>query len=81
MTPEDERVNFLTFEAGVVINRYWSAKGKVWYDIHTGNFRETDFSATYSSQCWGITANYVNRPRERQVFVYLNLKGLGNFRI
>jgi LPS-assembly protein len=78
---EDERVNFLTFEAGVVINQFWSAKGKIWYDIHTGNFRETDFSATYSSQCWGITANYVNRPGERQVIVFLNLKGLGILRI
>lgn len=80
-TPEEDRVNFLTFEAGVIINQYWSAKGKIWYDIHTGNFRETDFSATYSSQCWGITADYVNRPGERQVFVYLNLRGLGNIRL
>ncbi len=80
-TPEEQRVNFLTFEAGVIINQYWSVKGKIWYDVHTANFRETDFSATYTSQCWGITANYVNRPGERQVLVYLDLRGIGNIRL
>jgi len=80
-TSKEERLNFLTFEAGVMINQYWSVKGKIWYDVHTANFRETDFSAIYSSQCWGITANYVNRPGERQVLVLLNLRGLGNIRL
>jgi len=76
-TNQTERLNFLTAGAGVKITRNWSVSGKVWYDLHNNNFRETDGAVSYSSQCWGVSANFVKRPGERQVMVVVQLKGLG----
>jgi LPS-assembly protein len=78
---ESRRLNFLTVEAGIRIGGHWEVTGKVWYDIHTGNFRETDATATYTSQCWGVTANYMDRPRGKQIMVTLDFKGIGNIKL
>ncbi|MHB8173008.1 MAG: LPS-assembly protein LptD [Nitrospirota bacterium] len=75
---EESTVNFLTLDGGVKIGSHWDLAAKIWYDLHTGNFRETDGSATYSSQCWGLTFDYFNSPTRKQYMVMLNLKGIGN---
>jgi len=77
----DERVNFLTGEAGAKITDNWKVDGKLWYDIHTHDLRETDLSATYMSQCWGLTFSFTERPGGRQIMAMLKLKGLGNVKI
>ncbi len=75
---EESTVNFLTLDGGVKIGSHWDLAAKIWYDLHTGNFRETDGSATYSSQCWGLTFDYFNSPTRNQYMVMLNLKCIGN---
>ena len=75
---EESTVDFLTLEGGVKIGSHWDITGKVWYDWHTGNFRETDGTVTYSSQCWGVSFDYFNGPNRKQYMVMLNLKGMGN---
>jgi LPS-assembly protein len=75
---EESTVDFLTLEGGVKIGSHWDVTAKLWYDWHTGNFRETDGTATYSSQCWGLSFDYFNGPSRKQYMVMLNLKGLGN---
>jgi LPS-assembly protein len=77
-TPDKSTVNFLTIEGGVKIGSHWDITAKLWYDWHTGNFRETDGTATYSSQCWGLSFDYFNGPSRKQYMVMLNLKGMGN---
>ncbi|MBI5189586.1 MAG: LPS-assembly protein LptD [Nitrospirae bacterium] len=78
---EGERLNFLTVDGSVRVSKYWQVAGRAWYDVHTETFRETGVSVTYSSQCWGFTTGYVNRPGERQVMFTINLKGLGNVKV
>jgi LPS-assembly protein len=78
---EEQRLNFLTAEAGGTINKNWQVSGKVWYDVHKSGFRETDASVIYSAQCWGITVKYINRPGERSLLATLNLKGIGNVKL
>jgi LPS-assembly protein len=75
---EEGTVNFLTVEGGVKIGSHLDITTKLWYDWHTGNFRETDGTATYSSQCWGLSFDYFNGPSRKQYMVMLNLKGMGN---
>ena len=75
---EESTVDFLTVEGGVKIGSHWDITAKLWYDWHTGNFRETDGTATYSSQCWGLSFDYFNGPSRKQYMVMLNLKGMGN---
>ncbi len=75
---EESTVNFLTLDGGIKLGTHWNFSAKIWYDWHTRNLRETDGSAGYSSQCWGITFNYFNSPLRKQYMVMLNLKGIGN---
>ncbi len=75
---EESTVNFLTFDGGIKLGSHWDFSAKIWYDWHTRNLRETDGSATYSSQCWGLTFDYFNSPTRKQYMVMLNLKGIGN---
>ena len=78
---EDKRLNFLTAEGGVKLGGSWELGCKLWYDIHHANLRETDISAKYISQCWGLTAQYTDRPKGHQIMVMLDLKGLGNVKL
>lgn len=78
---EAQKVNFLLFEAGVKLTEALSLNGKVWYDIRSENFRETDLAAQYESQCWGIRTEFVKRPGERQILVMFTFKGIGSVKI
>jgi len=77
---EDKQVYLLTAEAGVKLGTHWNLSGRAWYDLRTESFRETMVSAGYESQCWGISIGMMKRPRERQVLIMLDLKGLGAVR-
>jgi LPS-assembly protein len=74
---EDDKINFLSAEVGVMLWDAWGMSAKVWYDTRRDDFRETRFSVNYSSQCWGVTASYSKSPGDRQFMLLLNLKGLG----
>jgi lipopolysaccharide assembly outer membrane protein LptD (OstA) len=75
------KLNFLTFDGGTKIGTHWDMDGHIWYDVHNHHLRESGLTASYSSQCWGVTANFIDRPGEKQVMVMVNLKGLGTTKL
>jgi LPS-assembly protein len=62
----------LGFKAG-----QWDLKGQVWRDVVNRLTTQKEYTAHYSSQCWGLGLSYVNKPGETQYLVLLDLKGLG----
>ena len=57
-------------------NWFWDLRSR--YNIDQDEFIENSVSIKYTSQCWDVTAGYVNWPDENEVRFELGLKGIGN---
>ncbi len=54
-----------------------SIYGKLWYDLKGGGFQESIIKSTYTSQCWGLTVSFSNKPHEYELMFGIEFKGLG----
>jgi LPS-assembly protein len=57
-----------------------SLNGQIWYDLNTNQTQRLRISSTYSSQCWGVSVSYIERPDEYLLGFSIQLKGLGAIR-
>jgi LPS-assembly protein len=51
-------------------------EGRIWYDEQEHETRETAVKMKYSSQCWGILVEVINRPEDFNVRVLFELTGV-----
>ncbi len=58
-----------------------SLSGILWYDVDGNGVQELNINASYTRQCWGFSINYNKKPREYQVIIAIEFKGLGAFRV
>ncbi len=69
--------DFLDLWAKVPFGKwFWDLRSR--YNIDQDEFIENSVSIKYTSQCWDVTAGYVNWPDENEVRFELGLKGIGN---
>ena len=61
------------------INPTWTVNFLNKYSIDQNMNYETTLGLAYAHQCWGIKATYLDTADNKQFFISLNLKGLGEF--
>jgi hypothetical protein len=61
------------------INPTWTVNFLNRYSVDQNVNYETNLGLTYTQQCWGIKATYLDTPDNKQFLISLSLKGLGEF--
>ncbi len=70
-------VQFLTEK--VVIKTPWGVHlaSRAYYDVRQGKLVEIAYGLQFESQCWNITVTYLDLKERNDLYLMVNLKGLG----
>jgi LPS-assembly protein len=71
-------ITFLQAGLTSALSRRVTVRSELNWDLHRGEFTETRVAADFHWQCWALTVEYVNRPRQDdEIRFAINLLGVG----
>ncbi len=76
---ESPRTEFLIGGTGLKLGK-WNLNLRAWHDLETRKTIQQEYTAHYTSQCWGIGISLVEKPGDYQYLVMFDLKGLGSLK-
>lgn len=71
------RMDYIRAGIGAQLNKQWYLEYATRLDLLKDKVAENRFIMSYRSQCWGITAQLVERPDETRVDFQIELLGIG----
>jgi hypothetical protein len=75
----DEGINLYTIGFGYYPSKTLSIESGLWYDEKEGTVRDITTKIGYKGQCWGVSVSAVKKPDDFDIFITIDLLGLGNF--
>jgi LPS-assembly protein len=55
----------------------WDVNAQIWRDMVNKQTTQQEYKLHYTSQCWGLSIEYIKKPGETQYKALLDLRGLG----